>query len=565
MRFKATISAGLVGLVSLAGCMDLDENIVAGVTSSYFETPAGLEDAVDAAYSYLQSHYGQERNMTMLEYGTDIWAKGADGSHKQWNDYTAQLDPRTAYTTEQWDQSYQAINTTNAVINRAAGITSGITDALKSQRVAEARFLRAFYYFYLVRHYGDVHITMDETQGVVTEAHRSPAAEVYSKVIIPDLEAAVATLPATQAQFGRATKGAAQHLLALVYLTRLDAGDAAKAEPLLRAVVTSGLYSLEPRYVDLFCQARTAAVPCTVPTNERKAEVVFSVQNTPDPLTTGQGNRWHLYYGMEYDIQTGMTRTTTYGRPFKRLRVNDYFLSLHDEAIDSRFEDSFQFVWLANKGDAAAGIAIGDTAIFLPNVKTSKLPAVYKGKKYMVATEPENFWSPVRSNPVPGAPNVKTEYSTNVFPTMIKFWDPNRSSTNEERSERDFVVYRLADTYLMLAESLIRQGKPAEAVEWVNRVRRRAARPGMQAAMEVGVDKMNLDFILEERARELFGEGHRWFDLKRFGKLIEYKALRDPEARPNIKPFHVLRPIPQTQIDRTKNPDGASFGQNPGY
>ena len=117
----------------------------------------------------------------------------------------------------------------------------------------------------------------------------------------------------------------------------------------------------------------------------------------------------------------------------------------------------------------------------------------------------------------------------------------------------------------MLAESLIRQGKNAEAAEWVNRVRERAAIPGHTAEMRVGVDKMNLDFILEERARELFGEGHRWFDLKRFGKLIEYKALRDPEARPNIKPFHVLRPIPQTQIDRTKNPDGSKFGQNPGY
>jgi starch-binding outer membrane protein, SusD/RagB family len=519
---------------------------------------------VDASYSFLQSHYGQERNMTMLEYGTDLWAKGADGSHKQWNDYTAQLEPRTAYAREQWDASYQAINTVNAVISRAPGITGGISEALKQQRIAEAKFLRAFYYFYLVRHYGDVHLTLEETQGVVTEAKRTPVAEIYTKVIIPDLEVAVNTLPANQSQFGRATKGAAQHLLALVYLTRLDPGDAAKAEPLLRAVATSSQYSLEPRYVDLFCQTRSPAVPCTVPTNERKPEVIFSIQSTPDPLTAGQGNRWHLYFLMQYDTRTAMTRTTTYGRPFKRLRPTQYMLDLHNEAIDSRFEDSFQFVWLANKGDAAAGIAIGDTAIFLPNVKTSKLPDVYKGKKYAVATEPENFWAP-KIKPFPAFPNVLTEYGTDVFPSMIKHHDPNRSSTNEERSERDFVVYRLADTYLMLAESLIRQGKNAEAVEWVNKVRRRAARPGMQAAMEVGVAQMNLDFILEERARELFGEGHRWFDLKRFGKLIENVQAYDKEAAPNIKPFHVLRPIPQTQIDRTKNADGSAFPQNPGY
>src|SRR5690606_20617098 len=167
-------------------------------TAGYVETAAGLEDAVDAAYSGLNDHYAQERNMTMLEYGTDIWTKGADGSHKQWNDYTPQLQPSTNYAREQWDLSYRAINTANAVINRAAGISSGISDALKAQRVAEARFLRAHHYFYLVRHYGPIHITLEETQGVVTEAHRSPVEQVYSEVIIPDLEAAIATLPETQ-------------------------------------------------------------------------------------------------------------------------------------------------------------------------------------------------------------------------------------------------------------------------------------------------------------------------------------------------------------------------------
>jgi hypothetical protein len=76
---------------------------------------------------------------------------------------------------------------------------------------------------------------------------------------------------------------------------------------------------------------------------------------------------------------------------------------------------------------------------------------------------------------------------------------------------------------------------------------------------------MTLDFILEERARELFGEGHRWFDLKRFGKLVENITTYNRDAAPNIQAFHLLRPIPQTQIDRTNNEDGSEFGQNPGY
>lgn len=568
-RLPYASGLALAAVIGLTACVDLDEEIVSGVTAAFYETPAGLEAAVNAAYAGLQDLYGQERNMTMLEYGTDIWTKGADGSHKQWNDYTNLLEPNTAYAREQWDLTYRAINTTNAVIGRAAKITSGISESLKNQRIAEARFLRALYYFYLVRHYGDVHVTLEETQGVVTEARRTPKAEIYAKVIIPDLEFAIANLPAQQADYGRATKGAAQHLLALVYLTRnapnVPAEDAAVAEALLREVVNSGLYELVPRYVDLWCESRSPAVACVPPTNEQNSEVIFSVQFTDNLLTTGNGNRWHLYFLMEYDVQPGMQRSIEYGRPFKRLRLTEYGLYLWDRTKDSRYEDSFQHVWLANKGDAARGIAIGDTAIFLPAVKTSQLPEVYKTKKYTVITEPDDFWHP-RTQPLgPEYPHIKAEYGTNLFPSLVKWQDPTRLSTNQEEGQRDFVVYRLADTYLMLAEALIRQGRPEEAVEWVNRVRRRAAKPGMEAAMEVTAADMTLDFILEERARELFGEGHRWFDLVRFGKLVENVRKYNKDAAPNIQDYHVLRPIPQTQIDRTRNPDGTPFGQNPGY
>ena len=565
MRLQRTVAASLVGLIGLTACVDLDEEIVAGVTASYFETAAGLEDAVDAAYAGLQPLYGRERNMTMQEYGTDLWTKGADGSHKQWNDYTNLLEPSTGYTREQWDETYRAINTTNAVIGRAANIKSGISESLKTQRIAEARFLRAMNYFHLVRHYGDVHITLEETQGVVIEARRSPVAEVYTKVIIPDLEAAISTLPATQSQRGRVTKGAAQHLLALVYLTRLDPGDPARAETLLRQVV-AGPYSLVPRYVDLWCGSRSPQVACT-PANENNAETVFSVQYTEDLLTTGPGNQWHLYWLMEYDIQPGMQRSVQYGRPFKRLRVTEYMLYLHDRDKDTRYEDSFQHVWIANRGDAARGIAIGDTAIFLPGVRTRDLPARYRTTKYTVVTEPDNFWSPRTALPLgTAAPNVKSEYSTNLFPALTKHQDPTRLSTNQEPGQRDIMVFRLADTYLMLAEALIRQGKNAEAVEWVNRVRRRAVKAGLPAnSLDVGVAEMNLNFILEERARELFGEGHRWFDLKRFGVLVPRVREFNKDAAPNIQDYHVLRPIPQTQIERTKNADGTPFGQNPGY
>lgn len=557
MKHKISAVLGVAGLLSLGACVDLDEQVISGVTAEYYESAAGFEDAVRAAYSGLQDLYGQERNMTMLEMGTDTWIKGADGGHKFWNDYTPQLDPFAAFTVEQWDRTYRNINTANTAIDRAANISSGITEAVKNQRVAEVRFLRGFYYFYLVRLYGDVHLTLEETKGVNLEAKRTPKAEIYSKAIIPDLEFAIANLPVSQSQFGRATKGAAQHLLALVYLTRNDAGDVAKAEALGKAVISSGQYTLLPRYADVFAMA-----------NEKSKEIVFSVSSTADPLTYGQGNRWHLYFLMEYDVMPGMVRTAQYGRPFKRLRPTEYLLNVHNRAIDTRYEDGFQHVWFSNNPNARpAGMALGDTAIFIPAVKTSQLDrAKYCGKRYRVFTEPDNFEAP-RANPLGSScPNVTNEYDYRVFPALTKHQDPTRSSTNLEEGQRDFPVYRIADTYLMVAEALIKQGKAAEAVPFVNAVRERAARPGQQAAMRVAAGDLNMNFILDERARELFGEGHRWFDLARTGTLIERVKQWNADARPFITAGkHELRPIPQAQIDRTKNTDGSPFGQNPGY
>jgi starch-binding outer membrane protein, SusD/RagB family len=67
---------------------------------------------------------------------------------------------------------------------------------------------------------------------------------------------------------------------------------------------------------------------------------------------------------------------------------------------------------------------------------------------------------------------------------------------------------------------------------------------------------------MEERARELAGEQIRWMDLKRWGKLVERVKAHNPQAAPNVKDIHNVRPIPQAQIDRTEN---KAFGQNPGY
>lgn len=554
MKLNYLKGLGLVGLVAAAGCVDLTETPVSGITSNYYESADGLEAAVTAGYARLQDLYGQEQNLFLLEYGVDIWAGGQGGSHKWFNTYGPQLEPRAQLITDQWDQLYRGINITNTVLGRAPNVptSSSFTEATKATRIAEGHFLRAFYYFYLVRQYGDVTVSLEETQGVTTEAHRTQVAEVYAQVIISDLEAAVAGLPAS-ASAGRATRGAAEHLLALVYLTRNDAGDAARAEALAKSVIKSGQYALMPTYADVFKME-----------NEAGKEIVFSIQSTDDPLTWGQGNTWHLMWRLMYDLEPGFNRSVLYGRAFRREYPSAYMLdSLYNRAADNRFDSMWQRVWYANK--PAPAIAVGDTAIFLPWVKTKELDrAKYCGKPYEIFTEPDDFDNP-KTAPIPGCPNVKSEYNPTYTPTLLKWDEPNRASVNQTQGERDFPVYRLSDTYLMVAEALIRQGKTAEAVPYVNAVRVRAAKPGHEEEMKADASQMTLDFILAERGRELFAEGHRWFDLVRFGKLVELVKARNTAAAPNIQPFHVLRPVPQKQIDLTHNADGTPYGQNPGY
>jgi hypothetical protein len=99
----------------------------------------------------------------------------------------------------------------------------------------------------------------------------------------------------------------------------------------------------------------------------------------------------------------------------------------------------------------------------------------------------------------------------------------------------------------------------------INKVRRRAATPGKEADMEITDADVTLDFILDERARELLGEQHRWFDLVRTKKLVERVKLYNAQAKDAVKEPSTLRPIPQDQIDRTANSDGSAFLQNPGY
>jgi hypothetical protein len=147
--------------------------------------------------------------------------------------------------------------------------------------------------------------------------------------------------------------------------------------------------------------------------------------------------------------------------------------------------------------------------------------------------------------------------------TFKKFYDPTRPNSNYQSSARDAQVIRLAEMYLIAAEAEMYLGNTNEAAEYINNVRRRAAKPGKETSMEITVADVNIDFILDERAREFGGEQFRWFDIKRTGKLLERVQAHNHDAASNIASYHLVRPIPQSQLDAVTNKN--DFKQNPGY
>jgi len=543
-RTTALLGAALLGL---AACVDLNEDLISGLANQPYPTPDVFQALVNATYEPLRSFYAQERGFTLTEFGTDIYTEGADGSYKYINEYTAQLNPDVDFIRDTWADFYRAINTANTAIAQAPAVQ--MDSSLKAQRLAEARFLRALYYFDLVQMYGPVTLQLEPTTTASTQFTRAPVDSVYA-AIIDDLKYAEATLPYVAKEYGRATKGAAQHLLAKVYLTwqrdadsaadetaKKQAGDFANAADYAQRVIKSGQYALLPRFSDVFAFG-----------NEKNAEVIWSVQFTNDPLTTGNGNQGHLFFLMEYDVLPGMQRDIANGRPFKRFRPTTFFLGLFDRTKDSRYQSQFTRAWYSNNAatipkDPSSGapkFQLGDTAVY---VSDTVLPdSVVAARRYRVYTP--------------------RTYSNRIFPSLNKFADPFRLSVNDVRGSRDFVVARFAETYLIAAEALLRDGRPpAEALPYINAVRRRAAIPGHEAEMELTDAQLTLGEILNERARELAGEMQRWFDLVRTHTLVPRVRAYNPDGGPNIQPYHALRPIPRTQMDGTT----CCYTQNPGY
>lgn len=529
-----------------AGCnKKLEEHPKSNLTPGFFTTQQGIQAGLDAAYAGFRTIYGPDSYFEMSVGGTDEFQAGVDGTGSLVR-YSSGFNTSDGTVAGIWKNCYTFINTCNGLIDNLPAL-SGIDAATKAEMIAEAKFLRTNYYFILVQNWADVTVNTHFQSEPTLSATRDKLAAVYT-LIIQDLNDAVAGLPASPQTAnvlpGKATKIAAMHVLAKVLLTRgyssvKQADDfknaAATAANIISTVAPAGGVKLLQDFGKVYAEG-----------NETNTEVLWTVQHTtssayngsPTQNNSGPDNLYVHLFVPRYEAQPGMQRDIYYGRPYARVMPTRWLTdtAFKDKTNDTRYFKTFQSVWIANNAanlpkDASnkPKFLVGDTAIYMPGIElTAAQIAQYR---YQV---------------VPPSKYVNT-----LYPTMIKYYDDKRTDLNAP-SVRPIIIYRLAETYLIAAEALLKDGRPDEAVPYINAIRERAAYPtGNVAAMDITVADVNIDFILDERAREMCGELCRWQDLVRTGTLLNRVKLHNADARANIKNFHVLRPIPQTQVDGT--------------
>lgn len=532
-----------IAVASLASCnKQLEEYNPGGTTTdAVYSTPEGFETLVNAAYTYNRWWYGKEEGYSMAEMGTDIWTSGTGDKYPDITNYN-NLQASNTVMSGLWKQLYAAINLCNAGITRID--KAGLAEDKKKIRNAELHFLRAFYYWHIVETWGPVHFTLEETSGAMTTANRTPV-ETFYKQIFADLDVAVNNLPATTTDYGRVTKPAAEAFLARMYLTR---GMNQQAADLADKVINNYTYALLPKYADLWRMDNLQNKEVIWAVNYMK-NLVFDDRTDATLFPNGHSrgaNNGHLMFAMKYDDLPGMQRDVLNQRPFNRYMPTLFLLNLFNDKADARYQASFKQVWLCNNlKTAPAGMKLGDTAVCC-------------SKDVLAATTRYRLYDRNAVYNSAGGGNDRTHYVS-----LQKFDDPTRASLNEEQSARDAFIIRLAEMYLIAGEAQFKLGNAARAADYINVIRKRAAIPGQEAAMQITAADISLDFILDERARELAGEQLRWFDLKRTGKLAERIALHNPDANKYFQSYHTVRPIPQDQIDAVTNK--GEFKQNDKY
>lgn len=587
---KYTLYLPLV-LFMNSGCKKLlEEQPRTTFAPAFFTTADGIQGGIAGIYSSFRGQWSNQIFTQLYNGGTDETQRGGAADVQHWFTYNNPLIKTSTNDYEGfWNTLFIDINTANGVLQY--GADAAIPAATKTQLLAQAKFLRGFCYYYLVTTFGAVPLhTTFSTSASAADAP-APLADVYAQ-IITDFTEAAADLPVTPAAgTGKpAYQATALYLLSKTYLWR-GWSDAAQSNDFQQAytiaknlIDNKATYGLDllPYFGNVFREG-----------NEYGPEVLMVIDHTKNlkygqnsDVGSGAGsfseNKSNFMWRPNYPLinanypATGGANVTlrdiNNGRPFQRIRPNTSYIldvAFANRATDSRYEGTFQTVWLSNSTEMSPRGSLGavtprgqlingvDTSIWMADrIVTAGERAAFKG----IIFEPDHL----------AGSTVK--YTASFFPSTRKFDDSTRGHLNDY-SDRPYILFRFSDVYLVAAEAALKGGATLQdAADMINVLRTRAAAKARQtpaeytaalAAQQVSAGDITINFLLDERTRELFAEDTRWWDLSRTKTLVDRVKLYNAEAAAGVQPYNMLRPIPQSQIDLVT--EGPKFPQNPGY
>ena len=544
LRYLTNALLVTVILLIVTGCRkSLNEVPLSSLSNeAVLKDSVGFESYLTALHQAARDEYtntdGINHTFNMF-FGTDIATTGSP-TIVPFRDYETYLTPSQIVVNFYWNWAYRTMllraNTVIAYAGRPEAAAYWKTEASRNAVIAEARFFRGYTYNLLANLYGGVPIVDTIYSAPKTDFVRNTRKEVYA-FAAKDLEWASQWLPpaVVKAKEGRIVKAAADHLLSEVYISL---GEYPKSVEAASKVINAGLYNLmnsrfgtdkakpgDP-FSDLFKygnQNRSSG-------NMESIYVLQIEDQTPGGQGGTGGNDYLRAWGPFYsngsfrapDGKAGFIIADSMGRGVGWVRPTNYF-----------FYDIWKDNWDRDMRNSAYNIR---RVYVYNNPATSYLGKVVEKR---TALDDTLFY---------------------LYPTIRKVEGPLPKSGDNTtgRTFSDLMVYRLAETYLLRAEAYFRRGDLAKAADDINAVRARA-----NALPITGAD-VSLDYILDERARELTVEEPRRRTLCRMGNLVERvrKYNLRADTRSTIKDKHLFFPIPQSAIDANFS---AKLEQNAGY
>jgi hypothetical protein len=543
MKKYIIIYIALAVVLFTASCKKsyLDENPPSLYTPETLNDSLGYEASLVGLYNHVStifSYDAQQGWPSVWQVGTDVANATANQQAIEIPYYNyGQLTSTDGAASYMWGRNYILINLTNVILD---GVTNpsltSISTKGKNTINAEARFFRAYAYNNLATLYGGVPIIEHALTGPKTDFVRAPL-DAVNNLIVADLTFAVANLPDIEdvksngkgKLFARANKFMAMQLLAEAYL-RMGKPDLAETQA--QTIISSGKFSLiQKRYGVKSNQPGDYYSDMFVPGNQRRAQgntegIWVLEQENPNTVVGGiTGNpQQRRVWGAAYHNINGMILADSLGgRALARLRLSNwvlYGLYRGNDIRNSQYNIKRRYYY-------------NDPAV----------PA--KFGKIVPFTGPDTLYF--------------------ITPHTTKWYQFDPNDTFGYAMIKDFILMRLGETYLLLAEAQFKQGKLQQAADNLNVLRRRAF-ADYPASGQIQAAEVTLNLILDERARELVGEENRRMTLMRTGTLVErsLRLNRNDAVHPTtgLTATHLLLPIPLTEIQLNKD---AVLTQNPGY